>query len=481
MGARRSVELRSVVLPGLLLAGACLGISLASGSWLLMGLPPALAYLWIMFHHWKLAWWILLAVIPFSAEIILNGGKLATSLPDEPMSWLFLLLLPALLLLKPALLPLKALASPVVAIIALQLVWVIVAVACSPEPMLSLKYLLVRVWMLAAFFVFPMIIFKTKDDFVTGFRVLLVPVTASILIILLRHAALGFEFMQINPAIGWLYDNHVEYSTIISMVFPLVCLAWTQIPGMRAWLRIGLAAVIALFVAAILFSYARAAILAVVFAFIVGAGIRYRFARLIVPALYIVVIAVMGYMIREHRYLDFQPDYEQTYMHHDLNAHIGATFSGRDMSGMERVYRWIAAVRMSRERPLTGVGPNRFVREYKSYTVPAFRTYVSDNEEQSTTHNYFLYMLTEQGWPAMLLYGALVVVVISVAQGAYHRFRDPFYKACTLALTMMFAAAFVNNFFSELTDTHKVGALFYISIALILVLAMKSREDLASP
>ena len=77
----------------------------------------------------------------------------------------------------------------------------------------------------------------------------------------------------------------------------------------------------------------------------------------------------------------------------------------------------------------------------------------------------------------MLLYALLIPVVIGVAQRTYHRFRDPFNKRCTLGLVMMFAAAFVNNFFSELTDTHKVGALFYISMALIAVLSFKSRES----
>ena len=143
---------------------------------------------------------------------------------------------------------------------------------------------------------------------------------------------------------------------------------------------------------------------------------------------------------------------------------------------MERLYRWIAAMRMSAEEPVKGWGPNAFYYYYKPYAVSSFKTYVSRNTEKSTTHNYFLYMLVEQGWPAMLLYAALIAVAFAQAQKTYHRFTDSFYRYCTLGAAMMLGAAFINNFFSELLETHKVGSLFYISLALLVVLRKLSMD-----
>jgi hypothetical protein len=40
---------------------------------------------------------------------------------------------------------------------------------------------------------------------------------------------------------------------------------------------------------------------------------------------------------------------------------------------------------------------------------------------------------------------------------------------------MMLAAGFIDNFFSELIETHKVGALFYFAIVLMIILDHKSR------
>jgi O-antigen ligase len=147
------------------------------------------------------------------------------------------------------------------------------------------------------------------------------------------------------------------------------------------------------------------------------------------------------------------------------------------MSARERVYRWIAAVRMSTDKPITGYGPRSFYYFYKPYTVTSFQTYVSRNPEHSTTHNYFLYMLVEQGWPAMLLYAALIYAIFAKAQRIYHRFKDKFYRLVTIGITMTVAAGFINNFFSELIETHKVATLFYIPLALLVILDKKSKEE----
>jgi O-antigen ligase len=146
------------------------------------------------------------------------------------------------------------------------------------------------------------------------------------------------------------------------------------------------------------------------------------------------------------------------------------------MSSVERVYRWIAAVRMGADRPITGFGPHSFYFYYKPYTLSAYRTYVSENYERSTTHNYFLYMLVEQGLPAMLLYAILILVVLAKSQKIYHRTPDPFYKWVCIGIAMSFSVCFINNLFSELIETDKVGPLFYLSLALLVIIDKKSRE-----
>src|SRR5687767_8631250 len=89
----------------LVLLAICLGLWSVTGEQAFLYIPIGAWYLWLMATNWKAAYWLLLCSIPFSVEIGLFNAGLATSLPDEPMTWMFLLLLPLLLLYRPALLP----------------------------------------------------------------------------------------------------------------------------------------------------------------------------------------------------------------------------------------------------------------------------------------------------------------------------------------------------------------------------------------
>ena len=106
----------------------------------------------------------------------------------------------------------------------------------------------------------------------------------------------------------------------------------------------------------------------------------------------------------DDRYLQYAHDYRTTIFHHDFREHLQATYQLKDVSTAERFYRWIAGVRMIKDNALTGYGPNTFYNNYKPYAVPAFKTWVSDNKEHSTVHNYFLLIAIEQGIPGLLFF-----------------------------------------------------------------------------
>ena len=127
---------------------------------------------------------------------------------------------------------------------------------------------------------------------------------------------------------------------------------------------------------AIALSYTRAAMGAITFAGIVALAIKYRLANYIIPTFYVAVLALFIFLTKDNYFLRHTPDFNQTYMHHEFDEHLEARLKGKDMSSMERLYRWIAAIRMAQEKPVTGYGPHAFYYHYKPYTIPAYRTYV---------------------------------------------------------------------------------------------------------
>ncbi|MCD6011221.1 MAG: O-antigen polymerase [Flavipsychrobacter sp.] len=448
-----------------------------TGNYYILLAPVTFLYVVLLGVNWQLAYWIFLFTIPASIQINFSNDTMAITLPDEPIMWMLLLLSSLVFFRNPDTLPKWWWQDGIVFIVVLQYIVTIVAVIFSKMLFFSMKFLLAKTWLLVCYFILPIWIFREKKDFIKGFMVLLIPMLITIIVILIHHSMLNFSFDKVQKSMTGLYYNHVDYSTVISMFFPLLLIAWPLTKGRGLITRFTLLVIILIFIAGIIFSYARAAVVGIAFAVVVGLAIRMKLVNWIMPAFYAMIILLMCYLVPNNKYIEFRPDYNKTFMHKNFTDHLIATFRGKDMSSMERLYRWIAAVRMSNDRPITGYGPRAFYYYYKPYAVTSFQTYVSRNPEHSTTHNYFLYMLVEQGWPAMLLYALLIVVIFAKAQRIYHRFKDRFYRLVTIGLAMTIAVGFVNNFFSELIETHKVAALFFIPLAMLIILDKKSRDE----
>jgi O-antigen ligase len=177
------------------------------------------------------------------------------------------------------------------------------------------------------------------------------------------------------------------------------------------------------------------------------------------------------------RYLQFSHDYKTTIYHEKFSEHLTATYKLKDVSTAERYYRWIAGVRMAKDSWMTGFGPNTFYNNYRGYAVPAFKTWVSVNKEKSTVHNYFLFLLIEQGLIGMLLFIFLVGAMFWYAQNIYWRTSDPFWKITAAVCGMLLVMICVINFLSDLIESDKVGSIFFIVLAVLVVADRRTMSD----
>jgi hypothetical protein len=76
----------------------------------------------------------------------------------------------------------------------------------------------------------------------------------------------------------------------------------------------------------------------------------------------------------------------------------------------------------------------------------------------------------------MVLYAILIFTIFFYGQKVYHQQTDRFHKIVVMSALCCIAAIFINNFFSELLETDKIGSLFYLSIAVILAIDMKFKK-----
>jgi O-antigen ligase len=175
----------------------------------------------------------------------------------------------------------------------------------------------------------------------------------------------------------------------------------------------------------------------------------------------------------------FAPDHDRTVFHTNIKEHLAATVTLKDVSNAERFYRWVAGFNMFVERPITGFGPNSFYSQYKSYTVNRFQTWVSDNPEHSTVHNYFLLTLCEQGIVGLVLFCALYIGMLFKGQSLYRQFQNQFYGMVSLCIVLVLSMIGVVIFMSDMIETDKLGSLFWLCLGLLLLLDQKAKEEQA--
>jgi O-antigen ligase len=299
--------------------------------------------------------------------------------------------------------------------------------------------------------------------------------------VIIRHGQYGFTFFHIRKAMAPFFRNHVNYAALISLLLPVAIVSFYLTPRFspkRKWILVGIVIGLAGWVLA----YSRGAWLALPAGGIMVIVLRKKW---LVPVLItggVLILISTAWLITEKRYLRFAPNHDQTYFHTQFRQHLQATFEGKDISTAERWHRWVAGVRMIMHEPITGFGPNSFYRHYQPYTLRAFETWVSNNPEHSTVHNYFLLLAIEQGLVGLLLFLLLIVYMFFQLQDLCRKLQSHFYRSIALTTSAILTIVLVLNLMSDLIETDKIGSVFYSCLGIIILLqqeAARERTDLA--
>jgi O-antigen ligase len=472
----KSIDKKAILFTALLLA-AITGFGLLFQQHFILVAALLFFIALLLIQQPRFLLFVLVASIPWSVEYQLSSA-LATDLPDEPL--MLLLSLAVLLFVifqnKEVKVHFK---NILFLLLALQLLWTLITVLFSSLPVVSIKYLLAKSWYLLAFLVAPLLFLKNERHIKQLAFVFLISMVIAAIVALVRHSMLNFSFADVNKSVYPFFRNHVNYSALLVLVIPVVFAFRSFIKSNS--LRLLTSFVILLLVAAVYFSYARGAWLALVIGGIVYFLLKYKMlfkAYLIAIAL---CIAGILYLVKDNNYLRFAHDFKTTIYHEEFKEHLVATYQLKDVSSAERFYRWIAGIRMIKDHWATGTGPNTFYPLYKQYTVPAFRTWVSRNEEKSTVHNYFLMMIIEQGIIGLLIFLFLLGVLFYKAQTIYQRTKDKFWKTCAAVIAVILTMICTVNFLSDLIETDKIGSMFYLSIAILIIADNRTRSSQLSP
>jgi O-antigen ligase len=462
----RTAHISVLLTPNILILLASMAGTVAAvmtHSLIFLAAGPVALVAWVGLQDIRRIYFLLLATIPFSAEIDLTA-TLGTDLPDEPLMWFMTILMALHFLLYRDRFQGRRLDPAILLPLLFHLIWIAFSSLLSKHVVLSFKFLAAKIWYVTAFVLGTWYCLRDRQDILRALKILAGSMFLSLCLVLMKHASLGFAFDSANRSVEPLFRNHVNYGALLvtTMVIPVG--AWFLFPAQRKKLRW----IIGIWLAALFFTYSRGAWVAAVIGVLAVISLQRRIFHWLAGAAVAIVLGAAVYFLQDDRYLEYSPNYERTIWHSDLGQHMQATYKMTDISSMERFYRWIAAVRMLEGNTLYGYGPNSFYHEYRPFTVRSFQTYVSDNPERSTVHNYFLLVLVEQGIPGLLIFIFILFMLLQSAYRRYHAADDETDKVIFAGIMSVLCMIVFLNMLSDLIETDKVGSIFFICVGLLL-------------
>ena len=432
---------------------------------LLFAIPLLVVVLLAVIYDFKQIFFLMIFCIPWSMQVELAGGN-AMDFFSEPFMLLFLAVF-FLQVLTGRQFKWKGKIYPFHLLIFLILFWTFLTTLTSHHVDRSIKFLFAKLWYFASFVYIAEKVFDKPKDVKRFFWTFTLPLLVVIVIITLKHAAEGFSFEAAHNVPNPLFANGVGYSATLALILPWVVLArkWYS-PKTLEWyfLNIG----IFLVLVGILFAYKRGGWLITAALPVIFILIQQKLFDKFVYAAVIFALLAVGYLLYNNNYYYYAPNYASTIWHEgDLSGHLNATLDGTEISAAERFYRWVAAKNMVTDMPIVGSGPSTFNQVYKEYADGAFRTYVSDNPEQSTTHNYFLMTFAEQGFPGGFLYIFLCLYMLLKGYNVYHKIQDPERRNILMMAMLGYITILFHSLLNEFIEIDKEGPIFWMSLVLI--------------
>lgn len=432
----------------------------------LLAVPALLLIIFFTILNYKAMYFALMFLLPCSIEYYFPNG-LATDLPTEPLMVGLTLVTLTILAFRKNLLPKGFISNPLILILALHLFWILICAINSELPVFSFKVFVAKIWYFVPFTLLTAIILRTRRDMQRWFWLIFSPLTILIIVSILRHGIIyQFSFSDVNRCVTPYFRNHVNYAAMISIFFPFV--VWAA-----SWYAKGtvthkvLVASIVLYIIATYLSYTRTAMLAIIGMIPFYYMVKWRMTRIAMAVFAVIAVIGVSWLFYDNHYLRFAPNYQETIYHDDFSSHLTSTFQGKDVSSMERVYRWVAGARMANDRPWMGVGSGNFYNFYRSYTVTEFETYISDNEEHSTVHNYYLLMLSEQGWPGLFIFVLITFVTFIYGEYIYYKMKSREDKRAVMTLLLVMFSIIINLILSDMLESDKVGPFFFMVLAML--------------
>lgn len=403
-------------------------------------------------------------VTPLSINIESLNIQLALSLPGEP-------LLAGLMVMFIAKIAYdhnfdrKIAHHPISIVIYLMLFWMIITTITSEMPVVSLKFVVSRLWFIIPAYFMCAVLFKNPKNINRFIWLYIAGLIIVVCYTITIHASHGFDGDTAHWVMSPFYNDHTAYGAALA-IYIILCAAYLFMPDMKTNKRVGVVLALCLLVLAIVLSFCRASWISLIVVIGVLACVLLKIKFKYIAVLSMVLIGL--FFTFQQQIFDSLSKNDQDASGNVLENIQSMTNITTDASNLERINRWNSAIRMFKERPFVGWGPGTYQFFYAPFQESKNKTIISTNSgDMGNAHSEYIGTLSEQGIPGALLVVSIVVVFMYCGLMTYRRAKNRESKILVLSATLALLGYYVHGTLNNFLDTDKLAVPVWSCMAII--------------
>ena len=441
-----------------------------NGSYWVSFLPVLVAFFLMVFFELERALLLLTFLIPLSINFDDIGYGLGISLPDEPFIILIMFLSVFKIFIKSEY-HLDVFRHPITVALLINFGWMLFTVFTSDMPFVSLKFMFSRFWYIVVFYFMAVMLFIKRENISKYLWLYIASLSLVIIYALIRHGAAGFTRETSYTLMQPFYAAHGIYAAAIAFFIPFLvisCVFYNRFLS-HGISRILVLLVLGLFAAGLVFSFTRAAWLSVMgLAFIlVPLMLRVRLRTLVL----LVGTGLLLFVVFQNQ-VYYVLSKTQDVSSSDLSVHLKSVANVKsDASNAERINRWMSAIGMFKERPITGFGPGTYMFCYAPFQQSNYTTIISTNfGDVGNAHSEYLGPLAESGVMGLLTLLILIYVVLQTAFRLFYDGRTAYVRYMALSVMLGLITYLIHGVMNNYIESDKIAVLWWGGMAVITAL-----------
>ena len=371
----------------------------------------------------------------------------------------------------------RVLKHPVSIAIYINLLWLLITSLTSTMPVVSIKYLLVRMWFVSTFYFMTIQLFRNYKNI----RKYIWLYTLGLIIVVfyteLNHLSYGLlDQKSANFVCSPFYSDHTSYGAALAFLVPvLIGFVISKYYSSTTKLFVFIGTLI--IVAGIVLSYTRAAWLSLILAFGVLILVLFKIKfRTVLIVFVSILVLFFSFQTQLFMYLESNKQDSSSNFTQQIES---MTNIASDASNLERINRWSSALRMYDEKPIFGFGPGTYMFKYAPYQMSYEKTIISTNAgDMGNAHSEYIGALAESGTMGALTYLLILITTLYTALTLYSKLKSKELKILVLSLTLGLITYYIHGFLNNFLDTDKISALFWGYTAAIIAIELYHKDDI---